>query len=417
MVYYYLFIVWEKPTIINCYKNKNNGLITYFCNTDKVISEYNIEFIPYKPYNAEFNYEKGILYIVGNLNIDIKVMIYGKNIAGKSNTYEIKLKNNDIELNWDSMGFSRGLNGYYLKKINFDKTCNEPYSSMSEGVLTEIIKDDKIINHKYIDHDEIWYGLTNEFLIEYGINWKGYLKIEESNKYLFKLSSYDGSWLYIDDELIINNKGNHEYISKENETKLEKGNHQISIYYMKNNGGSGIELLWRKENEEEYEELTNNYYYISPGILYYEYNYVTYILNETIPENKLIYLEEGEIKNCSINPKLPSGLLLNNENGLISGKSIETIIRTLYIIECDLSTNLKINTTLFITINENKISSNDNRDNKSDDDDDIKPEIIWLKENITLISGNIYENISLFLINGNNLKFEINRIIIIIILK
>jgi hypothetical protein len=74
--------------------------------------------------------------------------------------------------------------------------------------------------------------------------WKGYIEIYTPGKYTFKLTSDDGSWLYIDDILLIDNGGNHATKSVAGMVTLETGKHKIMIKYFDAGGGAIINLAW-----------------------------------------------------------------------------------------------------------------------------------------------------------------------------
>jgi len=74
--------------------------------------------------------------------------------------------------------------------------------------------------------------------------WKGYVEIYTPGKYTFKLTSDDGSWLYIDDILVIDNGGNHATKSVAGMVTLEAGKHKIMIKYFDAGGGAIINLTW-----------------------------------------------------------------------------------------------------------------------------------------------------------------------------
>ena len=70
--------------------------------------------------------------------------------------------------------------------------------------------------------------------------WKGFININApGGKYTFKLTSDDGSWLYIDDILVIDNGGNHAMKSVTGMVNLEPGKHKIMIKHFDAGGGGG----------------------------------------------------------------------------------------------------------------------------------------------------------------------------------
>ena len=74
--------------------------------------------------------------------------------------------------------------------------------------------------------------------------WNGYIDIHTPGKYTFKLTSDDGSWLYIDDILVIDNGGNHATKSVAGTVTLEPSKHKIMIKYFDAGGGAIINLTW-----------------------------------------------------------------------------------------------------------------------------------------------------------------------------
>ncbi len=81
--------------------------------------------------------------------------------------------------------------------------------------------------------------------------WNGYIDIHTPGKYTFKLTSDDGSWLYIDDILVIDNGGNHATKSVAGSVTLEPSKHKIMIKYFDAGGGAVLSLLWIPPNGKE----------------------------------------------------------------------------------------------------------------------------------------------------------------------
>ena len=74
--------------------------------------------------------------------------------------------------------------------------------------------------------------------------WKGYIDIDVQGTYTFKLTSDDGSWLYIDDTLVIDNGGIHAIKSVTSTVALEKGKHKALIKNFDEGGCAVFDLLW-----------------------------------------------------------------------------------------------------------------------------------------------------------------------------
>ena len=65
----------------------------------------------------------------------------------------------------------------------------------------------------------------------FGIEYKGFFKAHREGEYLFRLLSDDGSKLYIDDKLLIDNDGLHGAYSKTGKVTLDDSRHSIKLQY------------------------------------------------------------------------------------------------------------------------------------------------------------------------------------------
>jgi PA14 domain len=72
-------------------------------------------------------------------------------------------------------------------------------------------------------------GLTDRFEW-FGIDYRGQCRFA-SGEHTFRLSSDDGSRLYIDDRLVIQNDGTHSEVSAAAKLKLEAGVHRVRVTY------------------------------------------------------------------------------------------------------------------------------------------------------------------------------------------
>jgi PA14 domain len=72
-------------------------------------------------------------------------------------------------------------------------------------------------------------GLTDRFEW-FGIDYRGLCRFA-AGEHSFRLSSDDGSRLYIDDRLLINNDGVHSEVSLSTKLKLEAGVHRVRVTY------------------------------------------------------------------------------------------------------------------------------------------------------------------------------------------
>lgn len=77
---------------------------------------------------------------------------------------------------------------------------------------------------------------------KFGLVLKGSIEIRKNALYTFHLNSNDGSKLYIDGKLVIDNDGMHGAVEKEGEIKLSEGKHSIQICYFQVGGGFHLKV-------------------------------------------------------------------------------------------------------------------------------------------------------------------------------
>jgi len=82
----------------------------------------------------------------------------------------------------------------------------------------------------------------------FALRFTGMIQIPTSGKYMFHISSDDGSRLYIDDKLLINNDGLHGMVEKQGGVDLLAGSYPIVVTYFDNGGGDGLEVRWSGPN-------------------------------------------------------------------------------------------------------------------------------------------------------------------------
>ena len=76
----------------------------------------------------------------------------------------------------------------------------------------------------------------------YGLVYNGFINIPADGKYTFYMASDDGSKLYINNQLLIDNDGLHGYDEKSNEIFLKKGLLPIRLEYFQENYGQGLSV-------------------------------------------------------------------------------------------------------------------------------------------------------------------------------
>ncbi|MCC8174375.1 MAG: family 20 glycosylhydrolase [Odoribacter sp.] len=94
-----------------------------------------------------------------------------------------------------------------------------------------------------------------------GIIFSGYIDIKEEDIYTFSLGSDDGSQLYINDNLVVDNDGPHGPVVISGQVALGKGLHPFRLYYFDMNNGGFVELKMKDKKGNEIELTHQNLYY------------------------------------------------------------------------------------------------------------------------------------------------------------
>ena len=94
-----------------------------------------------------------------------------------------------------------------------------------------------------------------------GLKFDGYIYIPETANYTISTLSDDGSKLFIDDELIVNNDGIHWLNEAYGVVQLEKGFHKLNISYFDQIGGTTLNCFIRQEGKQKEEIKASQLFY------------------------------------------------------------------------------------------------------------------------------------------------------------
>ncbi|WP_343701891.1 family 20 glycosylhydrolase [Chitinophaga sp.] len=78
--------------------------------------------------------------------------------------------------------------------------------------------------------------------VTFGVVYEGYVKVEEDGIYEFRTTSDDGSVVYIDDELVTDNDGEHGAVEKAGLIPLRRGFHKIRLQYFDAGGDQLLQV-------------------------------------------------------------------------------------------------------------------------------------------------------------------------------
>ena len=105
-------------------------------------------------------------------------------------------------------------------------------------------------------------GLPNRFEW-FGIQYNGNFRPIKKGHYKFRLLSDDGSKLFIDDSLLINNDGLHSVISRPGEIDLDGSEHNIKVQYFQGPRWSIALQLFARLDKEEEQPFPDKYFQLS----------------------------------------------------------------------------------------------------------------------------------------------------------
>lgn len=78
----------------------------------------------------------------------------------------------------------------------------------------------------------------------FSVRWTGFLTVFRSGLYHFATTSDDGSLLFIDDQLVVNNGGQHEIARQTGNVFLTLGSHRVLLDYVQFGGSSELSWSW-----------------------------------------------------------------------------------------------------------------------------------------------------------------------------
>ena len=86
--------------------------------------------------------------------------------------------------------------------------------------------------------------LSGELRPPYSIVWRGKLDVPRSGQYALGTNSDDGSYLYVDGQLVVDNGGEHGGQYREGVIRLSRGYHDLEVRYFQADGSQTMQLWW-----------------------------------------------------------------------------------------------------------------------------------------------------------------------------
>jgi len=153
----------------------------------------------------------------------------------------------------------------YIQEDLYNAVCGEEVTSKAATLpITKVSKDELeqgLIGKYYyniecigtpflsrVEKDSISFTYNDEtqkpYRSPFGIAWEGYLSIAQKGVYQFATKSDDGSVVYINGKLVVDNDDLHATRHISGVASLDEGFHHVRVKYFDGGGGAVMEFLW-----------------------------------------------------------------------------------------------------------------------------------------------------------------------------
>lgn len=89
----------------------------------------------------------------------------------------------------------------------------------------------------------------------YGFTYTGVIQVPEDGVYTFSVKSDDGSMLYVDNEMVVDNDGSHSAVAAIGKIPLKKGFHAYRLLYLEDYEGQELTWAWKLPSKDKLEPI------------------------------------------------------------------------------------------------------------------------------------------------------------------
>eukprot|EP01048_Picozoa_sp_COSAG05_P006561 COSAG05_NODE_433_length_9859_cov_4.471004_4_plen_622_part_00 len=142
-----------------------------------------------------------------------------------------------------------------------------PLRSYSKGILsndwngmTPIAEHPALQSDMWYSNDKAFvmavpsFSLTDNFMMRFRCE----MRVARPGMYTFQTNSDDGSMLYVDKKLVVNNDGDHDPTVKTGNINLRSGWHKITIVFYEHGGGAKLEVSLKFPGARSFTKLRNS---------------------------------------------------------------------------------------------------------------------------------------------------------------
>lgn len=137
----------------------------------------------------------------------------------------------------------------YMLRDQIDKQDGAPAIAGIKAFYYEAQFGNAEPNWKELTPKRTW--LTDKFDISkrdrdnhFAFRWEGVIRIKQAGKYRFHAKSDDGSWIWINGNLVVDNGGVHGAVEKSGEIELPAGDHTFVAAFYEVAGGEEVRFQW-----------------------------------------------------------------------------------------------------------------------------------------------------------------------------
>jgi len=188
--------------------------------------------IALNPTTGAFSGANDNLAAVGNHSIEVTATDPAHNNEQATVTVGIEAQAPPFESGWLVTYYNT--EGKYLSRLNDFRELRNPVAVLIETQNIDFSNFDAYRNH-------LPRSMNDTFV---AMNFVGRLNIGQAGIYRFGLGSDDGSYVIIDDAIVVDNSGDHATTYKEGGVALSEGAHKIEIVDWNNNGPATLTLQW-----------------------------------------------------------------------------------------------------------------------------------------------------------------------------
>jgi len=87
----------------------------------------------------------------------------------------------------------------------------------------------------------------------FALRFRAAITVPQTGEWTFTVGSDDGSWLWIDGELLVDNGGQKPHTEQQGRARLTAGAHQLEVVYTQAEGGKSLEVQWQGPGVEQQE--------------------------------------------------------------------------------------------------------------------------------------------------------------------